>query len=207
MRIDFIFDTLCPWSFIAKRRLDKALRSYPDISFDINLIPFPLSETFLFPKTTSNPVTQIIQKTILSRTKLASFALQTGIKINFDSLPFVTDTSLSYIFIKSATQFNRGLEALDAVFTAFFCQGRNIGDADVLCDISDCMNMTSTTPKNVSAKLVLPSEKNFLKKIDTENIRSTPTLIFNEKIMTQSAVLPKIIEKMIETSIVFENNT
>ncbi len=35
MQIDVISDTVCPWCFIGKRRLARAMAQRPDIAFDV----------------------------------------------------------------------------------------------------------------------------------------------------------------------------
>ena len=43
--IDIVSDVICPWCFLGKRRLDKALASLPDIKADIGWRPFMLDPT------------------------------------------------------------------------------------------------------------------------------------------------------------------
>ena len=42
MQIDFISDTICPWCFIGKRRLARAMALRPDIAFDVRYRPYRL---------------------------------------------------------------------------------------------------------------------------------------------------------------------
>ena len=42
MQIDVISDTVCPWCFIGKRRLAKAMAMRPAIPFDVRWRPFRL---------------------------------------------------------------------------------------------------------------------------------------------------------------------
>ena len=42
MQIDVISDTVCPWCFIGKRRLARALEMRPDVEFDIQWRPYML---------------------------------------------------------------------------------------------------------------------------------------------------------------------
>ena len=42
MQIDFISDTVCPWCFIGKRRLARAIAMRPAISFDVRYRPYRL---------------------------------------------------------------------------------------------------------------------------------------------------------------------
>jgi predicted DsbA family dithiol-disulfide isomerase len=42
MKIDIVSDTVCPWCFIGKRKLEKALAERPDMEVDITWRPFQL---------------------------------------------------------------------------------------------------------------------------------------------------------------------
>ena len=45
MQIDFISDTVCPWCFIGKRRLARAMAMRPNIAFDVRYRPYRLDPT------------------------------------------------------------------------------------------------------------------------------------------------------------------
>src|ERR1700735_2463653 len=42
MQIDFISDTICPWCFIGKRRLARAMAMRPGVAFDVRYRPYRL---------------------------------------------------------------------------------------------------------------------------------------------------------------------
>ena len=43
MKIDVVSDTVCPWCFIGKRRLEKALLERPNTKFEVHWHPFQLN--------------------------------------------------------------------------------------------------------------------------------------------------------------------
>ena len=43
--IDVISDVICPWCFLGKRRLDKAIASVPELQVEVNFRPFFLDFT------------------------------------------------------------------------------------------------------------------------------------------------------------------
>ena len=45
MQIDVISDTVCPWCFIGKRRLARAMAMRPPITFDVKWRPYRLDPT------------------------------------------------------------------------------------------------------------------------------------------------------------------
>ena len=44
LRIDVVSDVVCPWCFIGKRRLEKAIASRPDIAVDVHFRPYFLND-------------------------------------------------------------------------------------------------------------------------------------------------------------------
>ncbi|MCF3932568.1 DsbA family oxidoreductase [Acuticoccus sp. M5D2P5] len=45
LRIDVVSDVMCPWCFIGKRRLEKALEAASDVDVEVNWLPFQLDPT------------------------------------------------------------------------------------------------------------------------------------------------------------------
>ena len=45
MQIDVVSDTVCPWCFIGKRRLTRAIAMRPDMQFDVHWRPYRLDPT------------------------------------------------------------------------------------------------------------------------------------------------------------------
>ena len=43
MKINVFADTICGWCFIGHKNLNKALKNFPNINFDIRHIPFQLN--------------------------------------------------------------------------------------------------------------------------------------------------------------------
>lgn len=41
--IDVVSDTVCPWCYIGKRRLEKAIQKFPDKTFEVRWHPFLLN--------------------------------------------------------------------------------------------------------------------------------------------------------------------
>jgi predicted DsbA family dithiol-disulfide isomerase len=45
LSVDMISDVICPWCFLGKRRLDKAIALVPEIKVEVNFRPFFLDPT------------------------------------------------------------------------------------------------------------------------------------------------------------------
>ncbi len=201
MRIDFIFDTVCIWSYIAKRRLDSALREFPKIKISLIARPFfilpsPFFNFPLPPEVSPNAA----QKTKILRDKVADIAQNEGIVIDFDNLPPVTDSKPSHMLIQEAFRQNKGNDVMEDVFRSYFCQARDISDFKVLKDIADKNDVILPDEENDFFK----NTPNFLPMLPAgwkkSAIRAVPCMIFDKETMIFGAQSVIALKKMIELS-------
>ena len=177
MRIDFIFDTVCIWSYIAKRRLDSALKCFPKVKASLIARPFfilpsPFFNFPLPPEMSPNAA----EKTKILRDKVADIAKNEGININFDNLPPVTDSRPSHMLIQEAFRQNIGVL-------------KEIADKNKIIFPSSAEDFFNDK-QNFHA--ILPSG---WKK---SGIKAVPCLIFNKETMIFGAQSENALKKMIE---------
>lgn len=126
MRIDFIADAACVWSFITWRQLRAAMRDFA-ADFDIAVF-FPRAQSAV-PRSKLNPADRARMLAETARPLLA----QAGCDVDFDALPRLPDDlSPLYRMMQGAFSCRKGCAVLDAVFSSFFERGENIGDASVI---------------------------------------------------------------------------
>jgi predicted DsbA family dithiol-disulfide isomerase len=139
MKIDIIVDTICPWCYVGKRRFEKALamRTLPDVK--IGWRPFQLNPDM--------PAEGIDRRTYLARKfggveraaqryeQLAQLGASEGIDFQFGRMERTPNTVNSHRLIRYAGRFGMQTQVIDAVFRAYFTQGRDIGDVETLADI------------------------------------------------------------------------
>ena len=145
MQIDVISDTVCPWCYIGKRRLESALRLRPQMSFEIRWRPFQLNP--------SMPVEGVDRKThlehkfgSLEKLKPAQLALEEagraeGINFAFDKIARTPNTLNSHRLIRWAHSLGIQDEIVEGLFHAYFVEGRDIGQTKVLAEIGDVVGM------------------------------------------------------------------
>lgn len=203
MHIDFILDTVCAWSYIAKRRLDRAIHSFPRLKASVSVHPFLVSPPrSLSPLGIDSKIDNLI-KIHEIRSKIEPAAKEEGLNILFDQLPLVQDSTPSHILVRQGFLQNRGLETLEAVFNAYFCQGKNIGELDVLTHISEnCGLDTGSFLNDVSSrslKAILPV---LWRK---SGVRGIPCFIFNQKTLISGAQSTEVFKRMIELYLVLRH--
>jgi predicted DsbA family dithiol-disulfide isomerase len=138
LELDLIADFTCPWSYLGKRRLEHALE---------NLYGAPVLALRWHGFRVVNKVASLSWKDYLatrlpqgSDLELAEQSLRDagkaiGIRFRFDQIGQVPDTLEAHRLIKLAAGDVHANHLADALFEAFFEQGRDIGDLKVLNDI------------------------------------------------------------------------
>jgi len=140
INIDVISDTVCPWCFIGKRRLEKALADRPDYLFQINWRPFQLNPDlpkdgmsraqYLALKFGSDDRASKIYQTVHMA------ALEEGLDIQFNGLNNQPNTLSSHRLIRWAGTAGVQNEVVELLFQEYFFNGRDIGDADTLASVA-----------------------------------------------------------------------
>lgn len=140
MRIDIISDVVCPWCFIGKRRLEKALALRPEIEADITWRPFQLNPDmpeegmpraeYIASKFGDSGHSRRIHQTI------AEAGATVGINFAFDRIRRSPNTRNAHRLVRFATQRGRGGAVVDLLFRGYFLDGRDVGDLATLAAIA-----------------------------------------------------------------------
>jgi predicted DsbA family dithiol-disulfide isomerase len=140
MHIDIVADIACPWCFIGKRRLERALALRPDIvatrswrAFQLNPdmpvegIPreFYLAAKFGSPR-------QVMR----SYTAITAAGRGEGIEFAFERIRRTPNTLNAHRLIRLAATEGCGDAMVEALFRAYFIDGLDIGDIDALAIIA-----------------------------------------------------------------------
>jgi predicted DsbA family dithiol-disulfide isomerase len=136
MRIDIYSDTVCPWCYLGKRRFELAMAARPQYEPRVTWRPFELNPeippegldraAFLTAKT-GDPKRLAEAQAELKRKGEAS-----GIVFRFDLIERMPNTRRSHLLIAHAARCGRQTAVKDRVMRAYFEEGCDIGDIEVL---------------------------------------------------------------------------
>ena len=140
MRIDIVSDTICPWCFIGKRRLERALAQRPDIQFEIGWRPFQLNPDM--PAEGMDRQTYVATKfggddrarQIYQRVRDAGAG--DGIAFAFEKIARTPNTLDSHRLIRWAGSAGLQHQVVELLFRRYFLEGRDIGDRAVLTEVA-----------------------------------------------------------------------
>lgn len=133
--IDVVSDVICPWCFLGKRRLDKALAQIDGVEVMVRWRPFALDPTI--------PPEGLDRTEYLTR-KFGAERLATlhdpliqagaldGVPYNFDAITRTPNTLDAHRLIRWAHTAGLQHEMAERLFMAYWNEGKDVGDRAVL---------------------------------------------------------------------------
>jgi predicted DsbA family dithiol-disulfide isomerase len=141
LELDLIGDLACPWSFLGKRNLDRALASLYGASIPLlrwHGLPQRRNARASWREHLASRLPEGASIESAQR-GLCEAGEALGISFAFERLSRLPDTHEAHRLVRLAARSGRQAEVIDALFSAFFEHGRDISDHSVLGEIaSDC---------------------------------------------------------------------
>ena len=172
MKINVFADTICGWCFVGHTNLNKALKKFPYIKFDIQHVPFQLNldmpnegiirEKYLEIKFGGKDNAAPMYENMKLKAKEA------GINLNLDKIKKTPNTVLSHLLIILGEQFNLENEIKEKIYQSYFIDGLDIGDINILVNIAKEFNIQENDFKDfindkniqkVNSKMSMAREK------------------------------------------------
>ena len=141
LQIDIYSDTICPWCYIGKRRLERALAQRPELESEVRWRAFQLNpdmppegidrQRYLETKFGGTAGA----RQVYARVEAAGSG--EDIPFAFDAIPRTPNTVDSHRLILWAAGQPGGQDAVvESLFRAYFLDGRDIGDREVLVAVA-----------------------------------------------------------------------
>jgi predicted DsbA family dithiol-disulfide isomerase len=138
VHIDVYSDLICPWCYIGKRRLDAVLATPVGEGVWVRWRPFQL-----YPQL---PVEGVDRATFMrarfgesagkpgTPTRIAEEARGVGLELNYAAIRRVPNTFNGHRLVEWAGPGAVQHALMETLFSYYFCNGRDLGDVDVLAD-------------------------------------------------------------------------
>ncbi|MBO6901823.1 MAG: DsbA family oxidoreductase [Rhizobiaceae bacterium] len=155
--VDVISDVVCPWCFIGQKRLKKAIAAVPDVEVTVHWRPYQLDATI--------PADGLDRKQYMvakfggeerlkrAHAQMLEASRDDGIDFALGDIKVSPNTLDAHRVIRWAggTETNRQDEVVTELFSAFFEQGRNVGDHEVLIDVAGKAGMDAAVVETLLA--------------------------------------------------------
>ncbi|MEO1704922.1 MAG: DsbA family oxidoreductase [Pseudomonadota bacterium] len=202
IKLDILSDPICPWCYIGKTQLDRALEAHPDHPFTIEWHPFQLNPDM--PREGMGRAEYLERKfggregAVRVYGQIQRHADDIGLTANLGDIKRTPNTIDAHRLIHWS-----GLEAkqgpvVDALFKAYFVEGRDIGAKDVLLDVADSAGLDAAV---IGKLLDTDEDVQMIRDRDTHSremgVNSVPTFIVAQQHAVPGAQPPELWAKVI----------
>ena len=209
MELDVVIDVVCPWCYVGKRQLDKALAERPGVVKTIRYRPYQLSaETpadgvdrneYYKRKFGDSPQFKA------SREHLIATGKSLGIDFDFESECRIANTLDAHRLLRWAMGAGVQVDVAERLMKAYFVDCKFLGDHELLVDIAREAGMDAEL---VSDLLKSDKDKDLIRsevhQAHAMGIQGVPMFIFNGNAGVSGAqdasVLVQVIDKLQETA-------
>jgi predicted DsbA family dithiol-disulfide isomerase len=189
LTIDVVSDVVCPWCFIGKRRLERALAllaiQFPDVeplvhwhTFQLNpdLSPDGMDRADYVSHKFGEEATAIYER-------VAEVGKQVGIAFAFDKITRQPNTVVAHGLIAVSELGMQQDAMVEAFFKAYFLEGRDLTEASVLLDIAESAGMERALAERHLQNSALHNQTIDSDKAAREmGITGVPFFIFNRQV-------------------------
>lgn len=140
LSIDIHSDTICPWCYIGKRRLEAALADDGETGAEIRWRPFQLNPEM--PREGIGRADYLAIKfggpehARQAYAAVAHAAEATGLEMDLEGIRRTPNTLQSHRLLAHAARAGSQDAVVEGLFRAYFVEGRDIGDDAVLADVA-----------------------------------------------------------------------
>jgi predicted DsbA family dithiol-disulfide isomerase len=202
VKLDIISDPICPWCYIGKTLLDRALEAEPEHPFEIEWHPFQLNPDM--------PMEGMDRRAYLERKfggkkaavkvygQIDQHARDVGLELDLGGIKRTPNTLNAHRLIHWAAIEQRQSMVVSAMFRAYFKEGRDISDVEVLADLADTCGMDAALIQRLLAtdedlEGVREKDAGFRKM----GVNSVPTFIIAGQHAVPGAQSPEMWRKVI----------
>ena len=195
--IEIASDVVCPWCYIGKRRMEKALALLNgDIEARVEWLPFQLN-----PDMPAGGIARAdyrrakfgsVEKGRALDARVAQEGAGEGIEFAFDRMQRTPNTIAAHQLIDLAQKQGKGNAVVDALFRAYFEEARDIGDEAVLNAIAERAGVIGRTDEKILEEVKEKEER-----VRSLGISGVPTYIFDRKTGVSGAYPPENLVQII----------
>jgi predicted DsbA family dithiol-disulfide isomerase len=205
--IEIVHDLVCPWCFLGVRRLMRTLRRRPDLQFDLTWRPFLLNPDM--PRAGMSRPDYVVRKfggEDRARRLYASIAeigRAEGVLFRFDRIRRTPSSVDAYRLVRHAARFGRADAMVEALFSAHFTDGLDIGDHALLAAIASACGLDGNAVRRFLA------DDEDTDTVHADNLRAhrlgingVPCFVISGRHAIAGAQEPEVIERLLDVAAV-----
>ena len=197
IHLDIFSDPVCPWCYIGKAHLDRALSARPNHPFVIEWHPFQLNPDM--PPAGRDRAEYLEEKfggrdkAVAIYARVEQAAAEAGVEIDFAAMKRMPNTLDAHRLIHWAGLEGRQTAVKSALMRAFFRDGRDIGDTATLVAIAASAGMDAAV---VARLLATDADRDDIAARDMDarrkGVSAVPTFLIARHYVVQGAQPPEV---------------
>ena len=196
VRIDVVSDVVCPWCFIGKRRLEKALELTPDIPVDVHYHPFFLND-WIPPEGISR--NDYLTKKFGSPERYKEIAQRVSVAASEDGLTYAIDkvsrqpnTTDSHRLIHWAGLKGKAAEMKQRLMELYFSEGADLSDKSVLVKAAADVGLDADEiSRSLDSDADLDVVSQQVEQAKSAGIQGVPFFVFDNAFAVSGAQAPE----------------
>lgn len=186
VKLDILSDPICPWCYIGKANLDRALEAVPNHPFIIEWHPFQLNPDM--PRDGMDRRAYLEAKfggkegAVRAYAPVVEHAQKAGLNIDFEAMQRTPNTLDAHRLIHWAGIEGKQTAAVSSLFKAYFTEGRDIGNRETLADLADGIGLDASV---ILRLLQSEADEELIRERDAHSrkmgVNSVPTFIVANK--------------------------
>jgi predicted DsbA family dithiol-disulfide isomerase len=203
IKLDIFSDPVCPWCYLGKANLDRALEAHAGHPFEIEWHPFQLNPTMVTEGVNKHDyLTQRFgggAKLEAIHDRFREIAAKAGVTMDPDTPQKIPNTLNAHRLIHWAGLEGRQTPMVSALFRAYWVEGRDIGDLSVLADIAAEVGMDRAV---VARLLASDADRDLLEQRESHarqrGVNAVPTFLIANQYVVSGAQPPEVWGQVIE---------
>lgn len=201
LQIDFVSDVSCPWCVIGLKGLEQALANVGDlVEADIRFRPFELNPQM--PAEGQDIAEHIQQKygstpeqSAANRATIRDRAAGLGFRMAMSEGSRIYNTFDAHRLLHWAAIEGRQREVKHALFEAYFTDGRNPGDTEVLVEVAKKAGLDGDAAREViTSNLYAQDVREDERLWQSQGVSAVPAVIINRKYLISGGQPPEAFE-------------
>jgi predicted DsbA family dithiol-disulfide isomerase len=202
LKIDFVSDVSCPWCVIGLKSLETALKSlHGEVAADLHFQPFELNPEM---GAEGQDITEHIAQKYGStpedmernRENIKARGAELGFEFNMQKRGRIYNTFDAHRLLHWAEAEGRQEALKNALFSAYFTEGRNPSDHAVLIDVAQKAGLDGKRAAAILASDEFAAEVREREKFYADHgIRAVPSVIINDQHLIQGGQPAEVFER------------
>jgi predicted DsbA family dithiol-disulfide isomerase len=203
LRIDIVFDVVCPWCWIGDRRLRTALQRRPGVQPELHWHPFLLHpgmpaegmardellrEKFGSPEAGAALIQRVTEA-----------GAGEGLEMNYDRIEVIPDTTSAHCLVQWAAAQGLQQAVVERLMRGYFNEGRDVGRADVLAELAGQAGMDAA---RVRERLEVGEDRERIREqadaMRRQGVTGVPCFVIGQRYVVTGAQDPEAIGRVID---------